>query len=111
MTNSKLKALYLRLNRRYFAGRLDKFLNVSFRDMSDYKLGHAAFVYKPGRKAVYHEICLHPELKRRDRGIYAIHTLLHEMAHLSVGHQANHGPRFQKEIRRLFNMGAYVGTL
>jgi hypothetical protein len=39
-------------------------------------------------------------------------TLIHEMAHLAtVEEKAQHGPKWEKEMKRLFKMGAFQGLL
>jgi hypothetical protein len=58
--------------------------------------------------ALTDRIVVQPWLKRS--GKFTLFALLHEMVHLklySQGLDAGHGPRFNRELRRLYRAGAF----
>lgn len=52
-------------------------------------------------------ILLDREIQRRGWGKTRDATLLHELVHLSLKGNDNHGPAFKRELRRLMLAGAF----
>lgn len=120
MRSVNLYRVYRRLNRRYFNDRLPRRLSlvlIQGRARPSGELG--CYVGEGG-------YCWHRHRGRRvrvdgplimlrvDGRSYAdvMMTLLHEMCHVAVGAKQDlhdHGPRFQREMRRLARLGAFEG--
>ncbi len=107
VTNKELRSEYRRLNERFFGGSLPEDTTVRFGDLEDEdEDGYCA----------EDEIVIDKDLRKH--GDLASIILLHEMTHLSLGpsyrgypSDDGHGMRFQAEIVRLFEAGAYDGLL
>ena len=105
MTNKDLQREYRRLNERFFGGQLPMDATVKFSDMDRSDLGLCSG----------ETIEISNAIKNIDNFVYVV--LLHEMAHLSLPEYAGypseggHGMRFQAELVRLFNAGAYDNLL
>jgi hypothetical protein len=93
----KLRRAYLQYNRRYFNNELPRDAEIVWEKMPEVYMG-----YQDGDKiaisAKYHE---YGPLWRL--------TLLHECCHLKLPRRVGHGRRFQNEMRRLANEGAFDG--
>src|SRR5450631_196954 len=101
MTNRSLKRWYGHYNRKYFQGRLPD-IAVRFAKISRVLLGVSTRI---GDEWVVVEIS--KELKGWNRLTRCI--LLHEMAHVSLPIKIMHGPKFEKEMRRIAKAGAFRG--
>lgn len=108
-SDPRLRRIFLRLNRRYFGGRVPRKTRVVWRmpgrgqDMGQDNVGE----FQPcigGRPL----ILMHPHLARRERAKQLRETLVHEMAHAMtwMGSKVAHGTRFQREESRLGRLGA-----
>ena len=97
MTNLELRSWYRYYNRLYFDGELPRCV-VQFKKMRG-DLGHTFW----GDDRIY----INEELKAWDR--IARTTLLHEMVHVYLPKEVNHGHRFQREMLRLAKAGAFKG--
>jgi len=105
VTNRELKQYYRKFNRKYF----DNSLPDIFVGYAPVSTGHAAeFIsYEDGT----YKIHVHPLLKRLKLDNYSLLLLVHEMAHCNLRDaparvRHGHGPIFQKEMKRLANLGA-----
>jgi predicted metal-dependent hydrolase len=97
-TNKSLQHLYRTFNRAYFANRLDDEVAVRFAKSSRVSwLG----CYVGEFEVIY----LNPILKKSWRMTCMV--LLHEMCHVAIPGQHNHGPKFQKAMHALANCGAF----
>jgi SprT-like family len=106
-----LLRLYRRFNKKYFKSKLP-LVHISFCQIpmqgkyTVYGLASTKY-FLSGKGPV--EIILDTRLDEVD----LIFTLLHEMVHvyldLFVSTNLNHGPRFQKEMRRLAKLHAFDG--
>jgi predicted SprT family Zn-dependent metalloprotease len=94
--------VYEEYNRQFFKGRLPK-ISVTYRNIKENNAYTLFFASVPV------EIVLNRYLLRSARLSRIV--LVHEMAHISVGIECGHGPKFQKELRRLVKQGAYKGLL
>lgn len=111
MWSLKLKRFYRRANRAYFGGKLPSKTIIQWDpELHRREKCIGIMEYFPGRII---EISLDPWLKR-SWSIVAM-TLLHEMAHIKLlmadpyGSRVGHGPKFQREMRRLSRVGAFDG--
>lgn len=99
-TDRDLKKTYSSFNRKYFDNKLPKSMVVRFGRLSYQDYGE----YDPdGIITISSSISHIAEM--------IMTTLLHEMAHVAVGPQAEHGMIWQSKIVELFNQGAYDGLL
>lgn len=110
-----IRRLYAFYNRKYFGHRLPRqmmFIGFHGKQLPRGELGNyvnehgrAEFRTKSGKRDVYPGPLI---MLRTDEPFMIVkHTLLHEMVHASG--VMNHGPRFQKEMLRLANEGAFNG--
>ena len=110
MTNKRLKQYYKTYNRKYFGSALPDVV-VRFATKEDKiprrMLGGASWRLNKFGVAYYYRILV----ARTVGNVITLQTLLHEMIHVKIGHRYNHGPRFKKELKRLFNLGAYNNLL
>lgn len=108
MSRTKAEKVYDRFNRKYFAGRLPRVpVRFSLRSFPRYHpLRDEAYAQcKRGKPMA---VFINPRfLGLGIPGFYR--ALLHEMVHIKLGEKAQHGPRFQKEMRRLAALGAFDG--
>jgi predicted metal-dependent hydrolase len=93
-----LRRAYLHYNRKYFDGKLPRAAEIVWEALPATLLGYQ----KDDDK-----IAINDKLKRA--WTLWRFTLLHEMCHLKLGHKISHGRRFQDEMRRLANEGAFDG--
>ena len=104
-SNWHLRREYAQLNRKYFKGQLPKIRVFYGYVRSMPTASYMAF-------ACTDRIVLQPWLRRS--GKVSIYALLHEMVHIklyALGLDAGHGPRFDKETRRLYKAGAFDNIL
>lgn len=99
-TDKELRAMYERLNKRWFNGALD--VKVSFVDLSD-----------DGDNGAFQNGEIEIDTALRKVGDLVEIILLHEMVHaeLSPEYQNAHGMRFQARILELIKQGAYDDLL
>jgi hypothetical protein len=95
--DKKLRRAYLFYNRKYFNNDLPPDAEIVWEQLPTTLLG-----YQQGEK-----IAINAKLK----SAYVLYrmTLLHEMCHLHLPDGVKHGKRFQDEMRRLANEGAFDG--
>jgi predicted metal-dependent hydrolase len=91
-----LARAYSRYNRLHFRSRLPRAI-CRFGRLSDC-IAQVTFSDPP-------QIVVHTRIKRFSKKL-VLFSLLHEMAHLSSG-DAGHGPKWQREMRRLARSGAF----
>lgn len=101
MTREEIKNEYDRLNEKYFEGRLPKNLEFGTEEWTR-DLGHTGITYFEDDEPVEIDI-ISNEDSRFHNGPWT-NTLLHEMVHISVGCDEDHGPIFQNECRRVEEM-------
>jgi hypothetical protein len=99
---TKLQRTYNRFNKLYFDGRLHHDIEVTWHR------------YPKGMKICGEsdsEVIWVNEAHKSWGKVWQL-TLLHEMAHVStIDEKAHHGPKWVREMRRLFRIGAYDGLL
>ena len=108
--NSYLKRLYNQYNKKYFDGRLPNILvgYVTTRQLKQarVKKGTCAFTsFDPKFTTIPVAIGIH--FNRSKSMTYIKADMLHEMAHVA-NPRANHGPVFQKEMKRIAQAGAFI---
>ena len=96
--------VFMYYNRKYFGGKL-KVSDLRLKKMSHLIAGETTF-YEGG---VHPSIVINEALTNWGRCVRIV--LLHEMAHISLPKDAEHGPRFKRRIRRLVKQGAYDDLL
>lgn len=113
MQTRDLKYWYNKFNKKFFSNKLPD-VWVHFARTGRGKrsnryslLGQTYFSNKwePYEIRIHHKLYNKPLFET-----LCIKTLLHEMAHVSVGGKFRHGPEFKKEIDRLYKAGAYTKT-
>lgn len=97
-----LRNLFRQFNRKYFGNRLS---------VSDVRFGKTGTAYA---ETTFLDDCdpiitLQHELGSKGR--FCRMALLHEMAHVELGADAGHGPKFVKRMRKLVRQGAYDGLI
>lgn len=106
-TNDALRRLFRTLNKVRFNNEIEEPDVIRFADLEEEELSGSATTTSqaPTVVEISHGLRMYPSLT-------AIVTL-HEMAHLHVGtgYHPSHGMRFQAEIWRLIQEGAYDGLL
>jgi hypothetical protein len=103
-----LKRLYRQYNKKYFGNKLPKGTTVTFANPAHFvKTGL-------GKKTCAITFFLHEKppvivIKRfkQKHWSYIKLDLLHEMAHVKLPINVNHGPRFKAEMARLEKAGAF----
>lgn len=103
VSDCELQEFYRYANEKFFNNNLPTVVVGITHDPAD-KNDYGCTVKMKGARYVSH-IFLNPicqEWKKTGRT-----TLLHEMCHVKLNNTGGHGPRFQKEIRRLRDMGAF----
>lgn len=129
MRTSDLIYWYKYFNRKYFGNKLPKRLWVRFGKLKRGCLGETRFrmlcnecdkclqlktKFKKEIKENFlpYDIMINQKFKSGLGGDeMIITTLLHEMAHVSIGGKYRHGPKFKKELRRLMTVGAFDRVL
>ena len=114
MTNSCLRWMFQKFNRKYFHSCLPKRFAVRFSDLERNAFGVTRFrtiyVKNKGRKGYKRNTAIGPiEIDnrfKRSRPIVAM-TLLHEMVHAAYPDISGHGPRFQRKMLQLAKAGAF----
>ena len=116
MTNKHLREWYLEYNIKYFRGRLPIDIDLRIKQpptrvaksISKSKKTAAFLTFDDGTLGIW----VSPVVARWCRGVpsYALMSLLHEMAHLKLYLSGKswqkHGLYFQKEMKRLAQIGA-----
>lgn len=118
---TQLQRFYAEYNQKYFNGRLPKDCKVVYEDLTKVKaIGHfcpsewtaydpESKKFKPYKTTYKIKICTRIKKFRR----MVLCTLLHEMAHLSTDlkypGRSGHGHYWQREMKRLANVGAFNG--
>lgn len=105
MTNSDLQYAYRIANRRYFGNKLPKDLLVKFATINRYKLGSTWMNHSNGWKPYR----IHISSKLRFSSSLSLMTLLHEMVHVEFPKPDDHGPWFNKRMKKLAKAGAFEG--
>lgn len=109
LTNKDLKILYGTLNQRFFDGRLDPKVKVSFDDELYDDGGEGEYVIAERRIRIDSGLRRYPD--------FATIALLHEMIHVeypkhfSYPNTQSHGMVFHARMADLFSRGAYDGLL
>lgn len=99
MTNKDLRWFYALFNKRYFSGKLpDVYLHHVKLARNDYGITH----FLKGCPVL---TVINKSLKHHQK--HTLMTLLHEMGHIKLGVRVKHGPKFQREMRRLARLGAF----
>jgi hypothetical protein len=106
----QLAEFYREFNREWFGGRLpaDTRLYWMPARMAN-RSGHLAEVWgtrKQHRPITNFKISVSNRIRFSSRLV--VRVLLHEMAHISTGLGAQHGPRWQREMLRLAKAGAFA---
>jgi SprT-like family len=98
VTNLMLGCLYDEFNEKYFGNKLPKDMVVCYNK----------YMEQMGVTRYFRSRPLYIELnwKLRWSDSSTAMTLLHECVHVSLPYEVNHGPRFQKEMKRLARIGA-----
>jgi predicted SprT family Zn-dependent metalloprotease len=111
MTNKWLKENYLVFNKRYFGNRLPPDAKILWSDKTTKK--RAAQLLCWNHTLDETEIALNPMMKKLGAECRALQSLLHEMCHLylrvlgkSELVYTGHGILWQREMKRLANVGA-----
>jgi predicted SprT family Zn-dependent metalloprotease len=105
--DAALQELYDDFNLEFFRGRLPTVL-VGYSKHCKQKGAFGLTLFRDGMKHASH-IVINPDLE--DWGQVAQQTVLHEMCHVRLTRSHNHGPRFQKELKRLIKAGAFDSLL
>jgi hypothetical protein len=107
-----LKRLYNRFNSRYFSGQLPPDTIVRWaspQEMSGQGFNAAPWgIFFPSSDGEPALILLDRNMQKRGWGKLRDLTLLHEMAHVA-NPKNEHGKKFEKEMRRLAQEGAFEG--
>ena len=110
--NKKLAKYFRIYNKKYFKGRLPK-ISIVFKKPHGERAGEFASV---GKTPI--EIRINPKTQlgiTKYCTIFTLMTLLHEMVHLKLlvenKRDVTHGYIFKREMKRLFNEGAFRGLL
>ena len=98
-----LRNLFKRFNRKYFANRLSV-SDIRFGKLRGKAYGETSFLLDCDPI-----ITLASSLKDQRRFSWMV--LLHEMAHVDLGAEAGHGPKFIKRMRKLVEQGAFDSLL
>ena len=99
-----LKKYYQRFNRIYFGNKLPD-IPVKFEETARKGVvGETTFF---GSCPV--RISISPNIRYWDKIV--LQVLLHECAHVALPANVQHGPRFDREIARLFRAGAFRGLM
>jgi hypothetical protein len=101
MARRTLWSAFRRFNRRYFGNKVK---------LSGLRYARTKFA----GQTTFFDIC--PPIIEIERGLRGHHrmsciVLLHEMIHASLPYSIDHGPRFKREVKRLFKLGAYDDLL
>ena len=105
MTNKKLVWWFNYYDRKFFQGKLPE-VYVHFEKLGDIKDGKLIF----GVTSYFEDTIIlsinsifkaYPKVTK--------HTLLHEMAHISLPIQVEHGPKWEARMRSLARRGAFTG--
>ena len=95
-----LQRAYARYNRLYFRNRLPRKFSVKF----ERGITEMGYFRHRGPKPV----CIRLNEKLRGWNSAWELTLLHEMCHLATASETtDHGPRWRRERRRLYKLGAF----
>ncbi len=103
MNNVELAGLYRRYNKKYFRNRLPA-IRVRFASILK-PYGQLGVTHYEERKVCYIYI---DKLLRRWNSTARL-TLLHEMVHVSLPFRIEHGPVFERGMRRLARLKAFTG--
>lgn len=104
---------YNYLNRRYFAGELPA-ADVGWGTIRDLRVGRgkraaiAQTVWDPAKKGERPQILINVLLRRLGWNGVTAFSLLHEMVHVKTRMRDNHGPAFEREMRKLAEKGAFA---
>lgn len=110
-----LRSLYNEFNRKHWGGRLPKNVGVEFSDWIPKTCGAAAHVhgitpcdpdYAP-HNCHRSFIRIHPRFRDCENivGLFLIHEMVHVSALLGNKLLVNHGPAFQREMKRIAAKG------
>ncbi len=106
-SNRTLKRLYRQYNKKFFNNNLPN-IPVGFASPSDLlkaglgKKTCAVTLFDKGKPTA-----IYIKRYKRKEWPYIKADLLHEMAHVALPFRVNHGPRFQEEMLRLAQAGAF----
>lgn len=103
MNNVELARLYRRYNKKYFGNKLPAIRVVFASILRPY--GQLGVTHYEERKPVY----IHIDKLLRKWNCTAKLTLLHEMNHVSLPFRVEHGPVFERGMRRLARLKAFTG--
>lgn len=109
---TELELMFAIYNRRYFGRRLPK-CKVQYADIDhfgDYTLYTISKRSKGGRLETEDRHVIRIAKWSRKTKPQAFLTLLHEMCHLKTrvfDNSSGHGPKFQREMKRLAKIGAF----
>lgn len=101
ITRRRQRSWFRTYNRRYFGNELDPRTKLKFHQDGR----HWGWVIGDYPDSCTLEMHHHCKADSRVGRIY----LLHEMVHLKLSPYGEHGPRFEAEMLRLANEGAFVG--
>ena len=107
LSDRRLKRLYRHFNRRYFDGALPDSTEVWWEHVdgacADCDVDNCGLAFDAGSDSFM--IRLNPDIGWSERN--AKLALLHEMVHVKLYPNFNHGRRFQNEMIRLAALGAF----
>jgi hypothetical protein len=110
-SNPKLKALFRKINRLYYNGRLSDSTVVEFRRTYHTSRGRRKAnlgQMMPGLNGKPDVISIDPTLRRLKLKSVIQMTLIHEIAHIAAPEEKNHhGRKWLKEMHRLARLGAF----
>lgn len=89
-------------NEKYFEYKLP-YVPVGF--YKEKNMDYYGCSFTPVKAKYVHTIALNPKFKEWSKVVKI--TILHEMIHVKLNGRGGHGPRFQKELRRLVKAGAF----
>jgi SprT-like family protein len=103
MTQKTLRWYARRYYKKYWGKSLPKECHVRFEKLQRGYLGVTTFV---GHPPIF-VVSISNEIKNWDRTVRL--TLLHELCHVALSVKIEHGPKFQLEMLRIANLGAFMG--
>lgn len=113
---TKLQFWFWKYNKQYFSGRLPE-CDIKWADLKEFGHQGVRYVQKRSRGRIEMEPRFYIRIAKDTRSKESTWkmTLLHELCHLKLRnkdgfHQGrDHGHKFQREMKRLANMGAFNG--
>jgi hypothetical protein len=106
-SNRSLKRLYNQYNKKFFGNKLPN-ITVGFASPGELlKQGLGKKTCAVTLFDKHQPIAIYVKRYKRKEWPYIKSDLLHEMAHVALPFRVNHGPRFQAEMLRLAQAGAF----